>query len=301
MLKTLLISIFLITSCSNLKVRTADRSKSTPQKTESVDQTEILKPEKPKVYNIAIIIGPGGAKTMGSAGVLKLLADEDINIKYVSGLGWGALPAAIFANNLKPHELEWQFYKLKKMSLRSKNFMGSIRDYLDPNKVENYTKQIFASKKIQDFKLAFACPVKLKGSDSTTLKLSDQATKGLMMCLDHPPLFKRADHHTGAALSYGPLAEHFESKDINFIIYIDSLSSLTVEDLSKVKLGSKDKAYWQRLLKLNKHYSEHSDFTFTVDAGNYDLFGFNQASGLISQGEQAAKSQFKSLVKKLKE
>ena len=122
-----------------------------------------------------------------------------------------------------------------------------------------------------------------------------------MMCLDHPPLFKRASHHNGAALSYGPMAEHFESKDINFIIYIDSLSNVNIDNLSKVKLSSRDKKYWQRLIKLNKHYSEHSDFSFKIDTKAFDLFGFDQASGLTREGDKAAKKQFKSLVKKLKD
>jgi len=288
-------------SCSNINIKTADRSKPESDQKDSVDTTEIVTPKAPVVYNIAVIIGPGGAKTIAASAILKLLDSEDLNIKYVSGLGWGALPAAIYANNLKPNELEWQFYKLKQKPLYATNFIGTKKDYLEPKKVKSYTEQIFGNKKIQDFKLAFACPVKKVGDNKTTIKLSDSAVDGLMMCLDHPPLFKRADNQTGAALSYGPIAEHFESKDINFIIYIDSLNGLAESDLTKSKLSSLDQAYWQRLLNLNKHYSEYSDFSFTVDTKNYNLFSFDQSSQLIQAGDAAAKYQIKALITKLKQ
>ena len=301
--KTLLISIFFITSCSGLNIKTADRSnKGGGEKPieASVDQTEIITEKKTEVYNIAVIIGPGGAKAISASGVLKILASEDLNIKYMTGLGWGALPAAVYANNLKPHELEWQFYKLKQTSLRAKNFMGSTKDYLDPKKVESYFEQIFSSKKIQDFKLAFACPVRLEGSKSTTIRLSDSSVKGLMMCVDLPPLFERRSYHTAAPMSYGSMAEHFESKDINFIVYIDSLSGTKIDEISKEKLSSKDRATWERILKLNKHFSEHSDFAFKIDTKAFGLFSFDKASGLVGQGDMAGKEQFRALERKLR-
>jgi len=276
----ILISVLFTVSCSNINIKTADRSKPESDQKDSVDTTEIVIPKAPVVYNIAVIIGPGGAKTIAASAILKLLDSEDLNIKYVSGLGWGALPAAIYANNLKPNELEWQFYKLKQKPLYATNFIGTKKDYLEPKKVKSYTEQIFGNKKIQDFKLAFACPVKKVGDNKTTIKLSDSAVDGLMMCLDHPPLFKRAD---------------------NQIIYIDSLNGLAESDLTKSKLSSLDQAYWQRLLNLNKHYSEYSDFSFTVDTKNYNLFSFDQSSQLIQAGDAAAKYQIKALITKLKQ
>src|SRR5690348_12640780 len=77
-----------------------------------------MTPVLPK--KVGIILGPGGAKALAHAGVLKELQKARIPIQNVIGLEWGALIGGLFAQRGQAHEMEWKLIKLERQSLPTK-------------------------------------------------------------------------------------------------------------------------------------------------------------------------------------
>lgn len=71
------------------------------------------------------IFSGGGAKAWGHVGFLKELQKLKWPVHAVAGFEWGAVVAAIYAQNLSANEVEWELSKLKEFN-KSDSFLKAV-------------------------------------------------------------------------------------------------------------------------------------------------------------------------------
>ncbi len=135
--------------------------------------TEIAGTNSPETVNLnpipkegprtAVIIGPGGVRSMAGLGVLQeLVLQHRLRVDYVAGFDLGAWIAALYAKSGAIHEVEWQIMKIPEQEWKSKSLLGVVTAGGSSNgvPVENfaeYLRSIFADKKLDDSNPKFVC------------------------------------------------------------------------------------------------------------------------------------------------
>jgi hypothetical protein len=106
------ISLFVLSSCQQFRTRTdKDRTYPPAQTEERGDQQTTQFPDEPtppqqpapapaaptQAPRVALIFGPGGARSYGSIGFLQELQKYRVPIKAVGGVEWGSVVGAFYA------------------------------------------------------------------------------------------------------------------------------------------------------------------------------------------------------------
>jgi len=213
----ILLCALMLTSCKLLNIKMADRGESKTTRVESNDRT--TNKDKTLVSkSFGVIVASGLAHSISSVHFFKQLQNYDLNIKAFSGVGWGAVPAAIYANNLKPNELDWQLHKLKVHSVNKKNIFGKIKNEIDKKSHLKYLKQVFSVKHIDSFKAPFSCTT----YQESEIKVVDsgEASSNINECSLSVVSLNEIDQKSFIRQSYLRLFEAFLSSNINNFILI---------------------------------------------------------------------------------
>ena len=64
-----------------------------------------------KKLRIGISIGPGLYRTINYVSLLKFLERQNLNPQIITGTGFGAIVAAMYASGMTPEVIEWNFYR----------------------------------------------------------------------------------------------------------------------------------------------------------------------------------------------
>jgi len=84
---------------------------------------QIFGPAPPGGYPVVVVLGPGMARALASAGVLRAIRDAKIPIGAIVGVEMGALVGAIYAVSKTLNEFEWEMQRIKE-DLFSKEEQG---------------------------------------------------------------------------------------------------------------------------------------------------------------------------------
>lgn len=71
---------------------------------------------------IALVLGPGIYRTINYVSFLKILERQNLAPDIVTGTGFGAIVAAMYATGMTPEVIEWNFYKYFKEKKKNKPF-----------------------------------------------------------------------------------------------------------------------------------------------------------------------------------
>lgn len=103
-----------------------------------------------KKLRIGLSFGPGIYRTINYVSLLKILARQNLAPDIVTGTGFGAIVAAMYASGMTPEVIEWNFYKYFKEKGNSKPYDS---DWL--NEIDEAFLTKFKSLKIEDTKKKF--------------------------------------------------------------------------------------------------------------------------------------------------
>lgn len=110
--------------------------------------------ENPKASNkklrIGLSFGPGIYRTINYVSFLKIMERQNLSPDIITGTGFGAIVAAMYATGMTPEVIEWKFYKYFKEKKKNKPY---DQDWLA--EIDEALLSKFQSVNIQDAKKKF--------------------------------------------------------------------------------------------------------------------------------------------------
>lgn len=98
-----------------------------------------------KKLRIGISFGPGLYRTINYVSLLKFLERQNLNPQVITGTGFGAIVAAMYASGMTPEVIEWNFYRYFK---EKRNYRPFESEWLE--EVDNLLLEKLKNKTIQD-------------------------------------------------------------------------------------------------------------------------------------------------------
>ena len=97
-----------------------------------------------KKIRIGVSLGPGLYRTINSVSLLKFLERQNLNPQVITGTGFGAVVAAMYASGMTPEVIEWNFYRYFK---EKRNYRPYESEWLE--EVDNLLLKKMKSKTIE--------------------------------------------------------------------------------------------------------------------------------------------------------
>jgi hypothetical protein len=297
----ILVSLFLIFSCQHKNVHKSEvvKSESTAQDASTPStvvkphentietQTTIPKQNQPSVPlkskvvpNFGIIFSAGGARTWAHVGMLKEMQKFKFPVVSVVGIEWGAVVAAIYAQNLSSNEVEWEMSKFKSL-----------------DKTNEFIQSVFAKKTVADMKSSFACPSLNVKSQTVYLLNRGNVDQFLPFCIPSPALAKPYGQSVALMTDVSILIQHLRATGVQKILLLNVLN--TKEGGPYVKpVDSLENQTWAaataQLVKKNIGIDE----VISINISDVGIDDFDQRREIMAKGAELSYSQIKKLADK---
>ena len=137
-------------------VLSACPSTRTPPPAVVPDQTSQLpqpQPSKPEAV-IGLALGGGASKGFAHIGIIKVLKENGIPVKVVTGTSAGSIVGSLYASGMSPDRLELEAEILGKTDLVDLTL--STSGFIKGEKLQNYINYKVGNRPIQQFPLKFA-------------------------------------------------------------------------------------------------------------------------------------------------
>jgi hypothetical protein len=102
-------------------------------------------PASSKRLRIGLSLGPGLYRTINFVSVLKSLERQNLAPQVITGTGFGAIVAAMYANGMTPEIIEWHFYRYFK---EKNNYRLYSEEWVED--IDQYLLEKLKNKKIED-------------------------------------------------------------------------------------------------------------------------------------------------------
>jgi NTE family protein len=179
-----------------------------------------LSKELPK---IGVILGPGGLKAFAHVGVLREFARARVPIHAITGMEWGSLMAAFYAEKGLANDVDWKAFRMKDSDLSTGGVLrsGRVRSMGD---FDSYLSIALASGALDKDKVPFGCPTIVKRDRLQFL--SKGITKDVVSrCLPYPPLLGPYGDNIAAVDAIEESAHWLRSQGANLIILVNVLGA----------------------------------------------------------------------------
>lgn len=100
-----------------------------------------------KKLRIGLNLGPGIYRTINYVSFLKILERQNLAPEIITGTGFGAIVAAMYASGMTPEAIEWNFYKYFKEKKRSRPYE---QDWI--NEIDEILLSRFKTLNVQEMK-----------------------------------------------------------------------------------------------------------------------------------------------------
>jgi predicted acylesterase/phospholipase RssA len=226
---------------------------------------------------MAFIFGPGGLLTHAHAGFISKVARAGLKPHALFGIEMGALPAALWAQNAKPFEAQWQMSKLQENDFFRKRIISgagrqAIQDFR-PRLISFFGKQ-----NLLQFQIPFSCPAYSSRQNRPLLLTRGSAVDALTYCMPYEPIWEPTPDARAFPISLRLLAERARSKGSELVIFVDLLNSpSTIEQAG---------ASWSLIRQGLIDQFREVDLVIPVSV-SASMTQFSPRSELFEAGEQA--------------
>lgn len=271
----------------------APPSPAVPPPPEPVPQPSRQEPKK-----VAVILGPGGAKTFAHVGVLKALQQQRIPVDKVVGLEWGALMGGLFANKGTVHDMEWKLYKMEQANLPRPTGFFSRRNDETIKVMDGFLNEAFGRDDINRGKVAYACPSRSLYTGVVAWQNRGLYKDAVKRCLGYPPVFKIQGNFIAGASQASEAVEMLSREGYNLILLVNVLGSAMPVGQDALQDNINHVILWQEVKRAVSEASRLGVETITVDTSAYPMMQFEAKKELIQLGEAAGKAAANHLVSK---
>ncbi len=271
-----------------------------PASTPPTSQEETFRPPPAETARkVAVILGPGGAKSFAHVGVLKALQQQRIPIEKVVGLEWGALMGGLFAIKGTTHDVEWKLYKMEQQNLlQPKGFFSRKGDENSLSVMEGFFNDVFGREEISKARLPFACPARPLSGGAVAWQKTGPFKEAVKRCLGYPPVFKAQGNFFAGASQATEAVELLVKEGYNVIILVNVLGSAM--PVAQEALGDNLNyvILWQEVKRAIVETSRLNIDTISVDTSGVPVNSFGAKKDLILLGEAAGKKAASMLIDK---
>lgn len=252
---------------------------------EPVNQTGEVQPPSQLPSNKALpkfgfIFSGGGAKTWGHIGVLKELQKLKWPVHAVAGFEWGAVVAAIYAQNLSANEVEWEISKLKEF-----------------NKSESFLKTVFEKKNTADLKVPFVCPSLNINRQAYYLLNRGQLQQLIPFCVSQPSLTPIYQQSVAVMTDVPSLAQHLRSTGANRIILVNVMAQSKMRSFTN-DYASAENILWVESAALMAKKPTGVDEIININLDDYGIKDLDKRRDIIAKGAELSYDQLKKLAQK---
>ena len=253
-------------------------------------------PPNVSAHRVAIILGPGGARSYAHIGFLRELQRRKIEPEFIAGIEWSALPAAIYASKGYPNEVEWQMFKLDEASWFRRQFLPGETKSVSAEVFREDLHKIFGSNLVQSNKIKIVCP-SLNMSKAQTYLMNKGASAVLLpFCMNHPPQFKPHQGSVAGLFDLKAVVDYFKSQGATHVLYVNLL-----EGLGPSAFGDdfSANALWSAHLSTLQRRQSGIDEMISIPLGEFSLRNFDKKKEIVTAGQKRVEGSLNRWSKKM--
>lgn len=248
---------------------------------------------------VAVILGPGGAKSFAHVGVLKAFQQQRIPIDKIVGLEWGALIAGLYSSKGQINDVEWKLYKMEQKGLpRPRGFFSKRLGQDSIKNMEGYFSEAFGNESIGSGKIDFACPSRSIWTGVVAWQSRGSLKDAMKRCVPFPPLFKAQGTFIGGASQAVEAIDWLRKDGYNLIIVVNVLGSAMPVAQDSLPDQLDYVILWQEVKRALMESSRYNVEFVNVDTSSIPMVQFESKKELIHMGESAGQRTAGGLVNK---
>ena len=286
-------SVLVLAACPS---GNAPQSKPSAQGQNTVSHTA----PKPKA-TVALALGGGASKGFAHIGIIKVLKENNIPIKIVTGTSAGSIVGSMYASGMSPDRLELEAEILGKTDLVDLTL--STSGFIKGEKLQNYINRKVGNRPIQQFPIKFAAVATDFESGKPVVFNVGNAGQAVRASASIPNVFQPvvigSRKYVDGGLSQPVPVSAAKKLGANFIIAVD-ISARPAKNVSQGMFSYLDQTF--NVMSQTALHQELGQANVVIKPQVLELGsvgGFDQKQRAIQLGEQAARAALPEIKRKL--
>lgn len=286
-------SVLVLAACPS---GNAPQSKPSAQGQNTVSHTA----PKPKA-TVALALGGGASKGFAHIGIIKVLKENNIPIKIVTGTSAGSIVGSMYASGMSPDRLELEAEILGKTDLVDLTL--STSGFIKGEKLQNYINRKVGNRPMQQFPIKFAAVATDFESGKPVVFNVGNAGQAVRASASIPNVFQPvvigSRKYVDGGLSQPVPVSAAKKLGANFIIAVD-ISARPAKNVSQGMFSYLDQTF--NVMSQTALRQELGQANVVIKPQVLELGsvgGFDQKQRAIQLGEQAARAALPEIKRKL--
>ena len=289
-------------AASSVLVLAACPSGNTPQSKPSTQGQNTVSHTAPKPKaTVALALGGGASKGFAHIGIIKVLKENNIPIKIVTGTSAGSIVGSMYASGMSPDRLELEAEILGKTDLVDLTL--STSGFIKGEKLQNYINRKVGNRPMQQFPIKFAAVATDFESGKPVVFNVGNAGQAVRASASIPNVFQPvvigSRKYVDGGLSQPVPVSAAKKLGANFIIAVD-ISARPAKNVSQGMFSYLDQTF--NVMSQTALHQELGQANVVIKPQVLELGsigGFDQKQRAIQLGEQAARAALPEIKHKL--
>ena len=299
-MKPLLIQTLRTTLTASVVLMLAACPSHNSDKSDNKPHTQTANTAKPKAV-VALALGGGASKGFAHIGIIKVLKENNIPVKVVTGTSAGSIVGSLYASGMSPDRLELEAEILGKTDLVDLTLSSS--GFIKGEKLQNYINYKVGNRSIQQFPIKFAAVATDFESGKAVAFNRGNVGQAVRASASIPNVFQPAviggRRYVDGGLSQPVPVSAAKKQGANFIIAVD-ISARPVKNVNKSFFSYLDQTFNVMSIPLLQHELGQANVVIkpkVLEMGS--IGGFDQKRRAIQLGEEAARAALPEIKRKL--
>mgnify|MGYP000849951675 FL=1 len=289
-------------AASSVLVLAACPSGNTPQSKPSTQGQNTVSHTAPKPKaTVALALGGGASKGFAHIGIIKVLKENNIPVKIVTGTSAGSIVGSMYASGMSPDRLELEAEILGKTDLVDLTL--STSGFIKGEKLQNYINRKVGNRPMQQFPIKFAAVATDFESGKPVVFNVGNAGQAVRASASIPNVFQPVvignRKYVDGGLSQPVPVSAAKKLGANFIIAVD-ISARPAKNVSQGMFSYLDQTF--NVMSQTALRQELGQANVVIKPQVLELGsvgGFDQKQRAIQLGEQAARAALPEIKRKL--
>jgi len=272
----------------------------TSDKSDAKPNTHTANTAKPKAV-VALALGGGASKGFAHIGIIKVLKENNIPVKVVTGTSAGSIVGSLYASGMSPDRLELEAEILGKTDLVDLTLSSS--GFIKGEKLQNYINQKVGNRPIQQLPIKFAAVATDFESGKAVAFNRGNVGQAVRASASIPNVFQPTTiggrRYVDGGLSQPVPVSAAKKQGANFIIAVD-ISARPVKNVNQGFFSYLDQTFNVMSIPLLQHELGQANVVIkpqVLEMGS--IGGFDQKRRAIQLGEEAARAALPEIKRKL--
>ena len=287
---------------SSVLVLAACPSGNAPQSKPSAQgQNTVSRPTPKPKATVALALGGGASKGFAHIGIIKVLKENNIPIKIVTGTSAGSIVGSMYASGMSPDRLELEAEILGKTDLVDLTL--STSGFIKGEKLQNYINRKVGNRPMQQFPIKFAAVATDFESGKPVVFNVGNAGQAVRASASIPNVFQPVvignRKYVDGGLSQPVPVSAAKKLGANFIIAVD-ISARPAKNVNQGMFSYLDQTF--NVMSQTALRQELGQANVVIKPQVLELGsvgGFDQKQRAIQLGEQAARAALPEIKRKL--